>query len=122
MIDKKLTFDTHISKLCKKVGSKLFALARIAGYMDTNKLRILLRAFVISQYQYSPLVWIFHSRHLNNKITRIHERTLRIAYKDYQSNFNIPLENDCSVSIHIKNLQTLKNEMHKTKQNLNPFS
>ena len=118
VIDKKLTFDTHISKLCKKAGSKLFALARIAGHMDTNKLRVLMRPFVISHYQY----WMFHSRHLNNKIDRIHERALRIAYRDYQSNFNVLLENDCSVSMHVENLQTLMIEIFETKQNLNPPS
>ena len=64
---KKLTFDTRISKLCEKAGSKLFALARIAGYMDPNKPGILMRAFVVSQYQYCPLVWMFHSGYLNNK-------------------------------------------------------
>ena len=90
--------------------------------MDTNKLRSLLRAFVISQYQCCPLVWMFYSRHLNNRINRIHERALRIANKDYQSNFNILLENDCLVSIHVKDLQTFMIEMFKTKQNLNhPF-
>ena len=84
VIDKEVTFDTHISKLCKKAGSKLLALARIAGYMDPNKLRILMRAFVISQFQFCPLVWMLHSRHLSNKINRIHERTLRILHKDFQ--------------------------------------
>ena len=64
LIDKKLTVDTHISKLCKKVGSKLFALVRIAGYMDTKKLRILTRTFVINQCQYCPLVKMFNNRHL----------------------------------------------------------
>ena len=98
VIDKRLNFETHISKLCKKAGNKLFALARISGYMDSTKLRILMRAFVISQFQYCPLVWMFHSRHLNNKINRIHERALRIAYKDYESSFNTLLEKDNSVS------------------------
>ena len=120
VIDKRLTFETHISKLCKKAGNKLFALARISGYMDSNKLRILMRAFVISQFQYCPLVWMFHSRHLNNKINRIHERALRIAYKDYESSFNTLLGKDDSVSIHAKNLQTLLIEMFKTKENINP--
>ena len=109
-----------ISKLCKKAGNKLFALARISGYMDSNKIRILMRAFVISQFQYCPLVWMFHSRHLNNKINRIHERALRIAYKDYESSFNTLLGKDDSVSIHAKNLQTLLIEMFKTKENINP--
>ena len=79
-----------------------------------------MRAFVISQFQYCPLVWMFHSRHLNNKINRIHERALRIAYKDYKSSFNTLLEKDNSVSIHAKNLQTLMIEMFKTKVNINP--
>ena len=112
---KKLTFDTHISKLYKKPDSKRFALAPIPGNMDPNKLRILMRGFVISHYQYCPLVWMFHSRHLNNKSNKIHERALRIVYKDYQSNFNVLLENDCSVSMHVKSLQPLMIEMFKAK-------
>ena len=50
MIDKKLTFETHINKLCKKAGNKLFALSRLSPYMNSNKLRILMRAFVTSQF------------------------------------------------------------------------
>ena len=42
---------------------------------------------------------------LNNKINKIHERALRIAYKDYVSSFDILLERDKSVTIHTKNLQ-----------------
>ena len=44
VVDKRLNFETHVSKLCKKAGNKLFVLARISGYMDSNKLRILTRA------------------------------------------------------------------------------
>ncbi len=50
---------------------------------------------------------MFHSRNLNNKINKIHERALRIAYKDYESNFETLLEKDRTVTIHTKNLQTL---------------
>ena len=64
---------------------------------------------------------MFHSRHLNNEINRIHERALRIAYKDYGSSFNTLLEKDNLVSIRAKNLQTLMIEMLKTKVNINPL-
>ena len=120
VVDKRPNFETYVSKLCKKAGNKLFALARISGYIDSNKLRILMRAFVISQFQYGPLVWMFHSGHLNNKINRIHERALRVAYKNFESSFNTLIEKDDSVSIHVKNLQTLMIEMFKTKENINP--
>ena len=120
VIDKQLNFETHISKLCQKAGEKLFALARISKYMDSDKLRTLMRCFVISQFQCCPLAWMFHSRYLNNKINKIHERALRIAYKDYESSFNTLLEKDTSVTIHTKNLQNLMIEMFKTKENINP--
>ena len=120
VIDKQLNFETHITELCQKAGNKLFALARISKYMDTNKLRILMRCFVISQFQYCPLAWMFHSRHLNNKINKIHERALRIAYKDYESSFSTLLERDTSVTIHSRNLQILMTEMFQTKENLSP--
>ena len=119
-IDKKLTFETHINKLCKKAGNELFALSRMSPYMNSNKLRILMRAFVMSQFQYCQLAWMFHRRYLNNKINKIHERALRIAYKDYDSSFDVSLERDKAVTIHTKNLQTLMTEIFKTQKNLNP--
>ena len=47
-IDNKLSFDHHVSKLCQKASNKLYPLARISPYMDHNKLRILMRAFITS--------------------------------------------------------------------------
>ena len=107
VIDKQLNFETHITKLCQKAGNKLFALARISKYMNSDKLRILMRCFVISQFQYCPLAWMFHSRHLNNEINKIHEKAQRIAYKDYESSFSTLVGRDTYVTINTKNLQIL---------------
>ena len=57
---------------------------------------------------------------MNNKINRLHERALRIAYKDYASSFESLLEKDRSVTIHQKNVQLLITEMFKKTNNLNP--
>ena len=57
---------------------------------------------------------------MNNKINRLHERALRIAYKDHASSFESLLEKDRSVTIHQKNVQLLMTEMFKTINNLNP--
>ena len=120
LIDSNLNFEKHVSNICKKAGNKLFALSRMSTYLGTDKLRLLMRAFVTSQFQYCPLVWMFHSRKMNNKINRLHERALRIAYKDYASSFESLLEKDRSVTIHQKNVQLLMTEMFKTINNLNP--
>ena len=50
---------------------------------------------------------MFHSRILNNKITRLYERALRVALLDYKSPFNDLLQKDNSFTIHQKNFQTL---------------
>ena len=61
-----------------------------------------------------------HSRTLNNKINRIHERALRIVYNDYKSNFKELLERDHSFTIHERNIQYLATEAYKVKNGLSP--
>ena len=59
-----------------------------------------MKAFVTSQFGYCPLVWMFHSRAINNRINKLHEMSLRIVYKDRNSTFEDLLEKDDSVTIH----------------------
>ena len=54
-----------------------------------------------------------HSRALNNKTNRLHERCLLIMYNDKTFTFNQLLKNDNSVSIHYRNIQALETEMYK---------
>ena len=93
-IDNKLTFTEHISSICKKVSLKLHALARVSHFMDHNKLRLLLKAFIESQFSYCSLIWMFHSRQLNNRINNLHERALRLVYNDHVSSFQLLLVRD----------------------------
>ena len=79
--DSNLSFQNHVACLCKRASQKLHALSRISHYMDLNKCRNLMKAFITSQFSYCPLIWIFHSRSLNNKINRIHERAVRLVYQ-----------------------------------------
>ena len=93
-IDTKLSFENHVSCLRKKASQNLHALARIVNHMDLNKHKCLMKAFVTSQFNYCPLIWMFHSRELNNRITRIHERALRLVYQDNSLSFAELLEKD----------------------------
>ena len=86
-----------------------------------KKRRVLMNAFITSQFSYCPLVWMFHSRTLNNRIKKIHEKALRLVYKnEILSSFDYLLKRDKSVSIHQKNLQILATEIYKTKNDLEP--
>ena len=120
-IDSKLNFSEHVSILCKKGNQKLHALARIAKYLTEHKLKIIMKTFIQSQFNYCPLTWMFHNRTLNNKINRLHERALRIVYKNDNLTFQQLLDKDNSVTIHDRNLQRLAVEMYKAKNGLSPL-
>ena len=79
------SFENHVSSLCKKASQKLHALTRIANYMNLSKQKALVKTFVLSQFSFFPLAWMFHSRKLNHFINSIHERALRVTCRDYQS-------------------------------------
>ena len=61
---------------------------------------------------------MFHNRKQNHHINRIHERALRVVYKDYNSSFDELLEKGNSYKIHDRNLQNLVAEIFKVKMNL----
>ena len=47
-IDNKLSFTEHISRMCQKASQKLHALPGISRYMNTDKRRIIMKAFINS--------------------------------------------------------------------------
>ena len=79
--------------------------------MLLEKRRTLIKAFLESQFNNCPLIWMFHSRTLNNKINRIREKALRTVHSDYNSSFNELLDKDDSFTIHQRNAQSLAIEI-----------
>ena len=119
-IDVDLTFESHVKELCKKASQKLSTISRISSYMTLPQRKLIVNAFFKSQFNYCPLIWMNHSRSLNNKINRLHERRLRIIYNDNISSFKELLEEDAAVTIHQRNIQVFVTELFKIKNNLSP--
>ena len=120
IIDSELKFENHITEIRLKVSKKINALSRISSFMSLKNRRTLMKAFIESQFNYCPLTWMLHSRTLNNKINRIHERALRTVYSDYNSSFNELLDKDGSITIHQRNVQSLAIEIFKYLHGLSP--
>ena len=119
-LDTKLSFKSHVQSLCRKASQKLHALSRISIFMDSKKIKLVMNTLILSHFSYYSLIWMFHDRKIENKINKIQERALRIAYRDNTSQFKELLEKDNSVSVHQKNLQLVMIEIYKTKNRLNP--
>ena len=114
-IDRELKLNNHVNQNYKKAGKKLNALMRVCNVLPFHKRRLLMKAFVESQFAFTPLVGLFHSRELNTKINLLHYRALRFVYKDDASSFQELLNKDKSVTIHHRNIQALAIEMFKVR-------
>ena len=119
-IDAKLRFVKHIEQIYAKAKTKSKALEWIAPFINIKKKKVLMKAFLMAQFSYCPLTWMFHSRKLNNKINKLHERCLQIVYSDNKSSFDELLETDNSVSVHHRNIQFLATELYKIVNGLSP--
>ena len=57
---------------------------------------------------------MFHDRCMNNKINKLHERSLIIVYRDDISTFEELLLKDGSLSTHHRNIHAFAIEMYKS--------
>ena len=119
-IDCNLKFEEHVESILASAGKKLTALARMSHILKFSKMRLLIKSFVDSQFSYCPLIWMFCSRSLNNKINKLQGRALCILYKDYDSSFEDLLEKDNSDKIHDRNIKLFAKEVYKIENNILP--
>ena len=104
----------------KKASNKLNALSRQCAILPFEKRKVLMHAFIISQFNYCPLVWMCHNRGINNKTNNLHYRALRMVYDDQTTTFEELLNKDGNVTIHQQNIRTLAVEMFKVINDLAP--
>ena len=78
-IDNELTLEENVEGLCKKASQKVSAVAKVSFFTRKR----IVNVFIISNFSHYPLVWIFHSRRINNRIDYIDERALKIICQDY---------------------------------------
>ena len=77
-------------------------------------------SYITSQFNHCPLVWMTHNKKLKKKISKVHERALRIVYGEYKTKFSELFNIDKSVTIHQRNLQYLLIEIYKVKKSISP--
>ena len=99
IIEKGLNFSKRIDKLCRNAQYKLHALRRIRKYLSLEKAKMLGNAFIDSQFNYAPLIWMFCRKGLHLKIQKIHHKTLKVIYQS-NNTYEELLELTETVSIH----------------------
>ena len=107
----KLSFKHHVSILCKEASQKLHTLTKIVDYMNLSKRKVFMYIFVITQFNYCLLVWMFHCRKLNH-VSIAYMTAHRVASQDCKSTFLELLQRD--------NLQDVATDIFKGKNDLLP--
>ena len=120
VIDRDLRFKKHMQSILCKAGKKLNALSRLCKLLPFNKRRILMNAFVMSQFASSPLIGMFCDRTLNSKINALHYRALKLVYCDNESSSEELLIRDKSITVHHRNIHYFAIEMFKVKLGIAP--
>ena len=97
-IDCQLSLRKHISKLCKQAGNQLNALKRFHTYLTPDIKAQFAKTFVLSNFNYCPIVWHFCGNGDMHKIEKLNERVIRFMYNDYTSDYLTLLEvnGECS--------------------------
>ena len=120
-IDSKLTFSSYISSLCHKASNRIRNLNRIGKCLSQQQLLLLFNSYILSLFNYSPIIWMFCNKGSCKRIDSIHKRALRAVFQDFSKTHEQLLNLSGCKRIHELHLRYLLCEVYKTQQNINPI-
>ena len=121
-IDDKLNFNLHISKICKSAANQLNALIRLKQFFSFHAKEVLVNSYIISNFSYSPLVWMLSSAQSVNKIEDLQKRASPFLYDNFETSNEDLLSKGGKSTINFRRLRSLCVEIYKTLNDLNPIS
>ena len=119
-IDDKLNFNLHIDKICLKSANQLNALVRLKRFLGNEEREVLINSFVLSNFNYCPLVWMLTSTKSLHKMEAIQKRVLRFMLNDYESSYEDLFKKSGNPSMNLRRTRSLCIEIYKTIDYLNP--
>ena len=121
VIDNKLSFENHISDICKNAARILNSLKRQSKYVVGEKIRSMVtNTYVLSQFNYCPLIWHFCGKGATHKIEKIQERALRFIYNDNISGYTDLLQKTNTTTLYLKRVRIIAQEVYKAINNIGP--
>ena len=103
-LDDKLNFNLHVSNICRSAANQLNALIQLKNYLSFNAKRVLINSYIISNFNYCPLVWMFSAAKSLNKIESLQKRALRFLCNYYSISYEGLLEKAGKVKMNVYRL------------------
>ncbi len=82
--------------------------------------KIIYNTFILSNFNYCPIVWHFCGIVQMRRLEKIQERALRFLYNDNKSTYNELLKRAKYDTLHLRRIKTIAIEVFKSLNELNP--
>ena len=112
-IDEKLTFNEHIKRVCTKASRQISALQRLSGVLDLDSRKVVYKCFILANFDFCPLVWLFTSRKSISLIRNVEERALRFVLRDSVSGYDTLVDKANMDAIRTSTLKKMALEIYK---------
>ncbi len=119
-IDEMLKFDKHVNIICKKAARKINVMYCFKGVFDLKERQIIYNIFILSNFNYCPIIWHFCGKTCTKRIEDIQERVLRFMFNDKTSTYSSLLEKNNYRTLHIRHIKEIASDVFKSLNNLNP--
>ena len=114
------TYSNHHLWYFIFIPKELEKLDFLSVCLNKDCLMKLFNAFIISNFNYSSIVWHFCPRESTSKVEKIHKSALRIVLNDYKSNYDTLLQLSYLQPLLISRLKAILYEVYKCTREINP--
>ena len=119
-IDQKLNFHEHISNICKSAARQLNVLKRLHKYLNLEARLGIYRCYLLSNFNYCPIIWHFCNIEQTKLMEKIQERALRFVYGDFISSYEVLLKKGNHQMLYLGRLKNIALEVYKLLNGLSP--
>ena len=119
-IDSQLNFNVHVSNMCNKADRQLNVLQRLRGSLGYSSRLSIYKSFIMSNFNYCPMVWMLTSTSLLSKLEGIQKRALRFVLDNYTSDYVELLDKENVPGMTMMAMRYLSIEVYKCINGINP--
>ena len=119
-IDNALKFNKHVDILCDNASRQINVMYRFRGIFGFKQREAIHNTFILSNFNYCPVVWHFCTKKSTRKMEKIQERALRFLFNDKFSTYQCLLQKCESTTLHMRRIKTIALEVYKSLNDLNP--
>ena len=112
-IDYELKFNSHITNICRKASRQLNVLKRMGKYLNRLGKLTIYHSFILSNFNYCPVIWHFCSEANTKQMEKIQERALKFIYRENHSTYEELLAKSKLPSLQIRRIRTIAIETFK---------